>query len=126
MRAIADADLVMMDPDNGLAGDERMYQADGPKFLYLRDLEAVWEAGKSIVTYQHIDRRDEAVNQAFARAQTIRDTLEGADPIPLLFHRGTARIFMVVAHPDHPEVRDRAARFAGSLWADNEHFEWVP
>ena len=120
------AEIVMMDPDNGLGDDRRMYQQDGPKFLYLRDLEAVWNAGKSIVIYQHIHRIGDAPDQARAHAETIREALPGADPIPLLFHRGTARIFMVVPRPEHPEIRDRAARFAGSLWADNGHFQWLP
>ena len=125
MAATADADLVMMDPDNGLTDDALMYQADGPKFLYLRDLVSVWEAEKSVVTYQqHIHRIGEAPDQIRARAQTIRDTLPGADPIPLLFHRGTARAFFVMAQPHHPGIRERAARFAESLWAEHHHFEW--
>ena len=126
MAAIGDADLVMLDPDNGFGGDSGIYQADGPKFLYLRDLSAMWEAGKSIVTYQHIHRIGEAPDQIRARSETIRDTLEGADPIPLLFHRGTARVFFVIPRPEHPEIRERAGRFASSLWADHHHFEWVP
>ena len=126
MAATAAADLVMMDPDNGMGPDEKMYQADGPKFLYLSDMQAVWEAGKSLVTYQHIHRIGDAADQIHARVDTIQGVLEGADPIPLLFHRGTARVFFVIPRPEHPELRDRAARFAGGLWADHGHFEWVP
>ena len=126
MAAVQDADLVMLDPDNGTGDPVGMYQADGPKYLYLRDLSAVWQAGKSIVTYQHIHRIGDAAQQIRARKETIRDTLPGADPIPLLFHRGTARVFFVIPRPEHPEIRERAARFAGSLWAHHDHFEWVP
>ncbi len=123
MLATRGADLVFLDPDNGLGADARMYQADGPKFLYLRE---VWAAGKSIVTYQHIHRIGGAEDQTRERVEAIHDTLEGSDPIPLMFHRGTARVFMVMAQPHHPEIRQRAARFAEGIWADNEHFEWVP
>ena len=126
MTAIGGADLVMLDPDNGFGGDSGMYQADGPKFLYMRDLSAVWEAGKSVVTYQHIHRIGDAAQQIRARMATIQGVLEGADPIPLLFHRGTARVFYVIPRADYPEIRERAGRFAGSSWADNDHFEWVP
>lgn len=126
MLATRGADLVFLDPDNGLGAETRMYQADGPKFLYLRDLEDVWRAGKSIVTYQHIHRIGDAADQLRARAQTIVDTLEGADPVPLLFHRGTARAFMVIAQPQHPEIRERAGRFAEGIWMQNDHFEWLP
>ena len=86
MAAVRGADLVMMDPDNGLGPVAQMYQADGPKFMYLRDISAVWEAGKSIVMYQHVHRIGEAADQLRARAQTIVDTL-GTRPIPLAFHR---------------------------------------
>jgi hypothetical protein len=123
MAAVRGADLVMMDPDNGLGPDAQMYQADGPKFMYLRDISAVWEAGKSIVMYQHVHRIGEAADQLRARAQTIHDTL-GTRPIPLAFHRGTARAYFVI--PQHPEIRERAARFAGGPWADNHHFDWLP
>ena len=125
MAATQDADLVMLDPDNGLGPDQRIYQADGPKFLYLRDLEALWEAGKSLVMYQHIHRIGGASDQLRARAQSIVDAL-GCAPIPLLFRRGTARAFFVLPRPEHPEIRERTIRFAGSLWADNGHFDWLP
>ena len=125
MAAVRDADLAMLDPDNGFGLNQRMYQADGPKFMYTPDLRALWEAGKSLVMYQHIHRIGDAADQMRARAQTIRD-VTGHGPIPLLFHRGTARAFLIVAQTNHPEIRERAARFAGGLWADHEHFEWVP
>ena len=82
LTAIGDADLVMLDPDNGFGDPGGMYQADGPKYLYLCDLSAVWEAGKSVVTYQHIHRIGEAADQIHARVETIRDTLEDADGEP--------------------------------------------
>ena len=120
------AEIVMMDPDNGLGDDRRMYQQDGPKYLYLRDLEAVWEAGKSLVMYQHIHRIGDAVDQIHDHARTIRTALAGADPIAFLFRRGTARAFFVIPQPDADDLRLRAARFAGTLWADSGHFQWVP
>lgn len=115
-----------MVPGNVRGADARMYQADGPKFLYLRDLREVREAGKSIVTYQHIHRIGEGEDQIRAAAPRMRDTLEGSDPIRLPFHRGTARVFFVIPQPQHPEIQHRAARFAGGTWADFGHFEWVP
>lgn len=102
MRAAAEADLVMLDPDNGVGPNAKMYQADGPKFCFLADLSDLWGRGQSLVLHQHITRIGEAQAQIRARAETIRDTLEGADPIPLLFHWGTARIFMVICRPEHP------------------------
>ena len=125
MLAARGADLVFLDPDNGMGANIQMLRADGPRFLYLQDIRDVWEAGKSIMTHQHIHRIGEAKDQIRAAAPSTRDTL-GADPIPLLFHRGTARAFFVMAQPHHPEIRQRAARFAEGIWADNGHFEWLP
>ena len=69
MTATQDADLIMMDPDNGTGDPAAMYQAEGPKFMYLPDLSAVWNAGKSLVTYQHIHRIGEAADQIRASAK---------------------------------------------------------
>ena len=124
MAATADADLVMMDPDNGLTDDALMYQADGPKFLYLRDLVSVWEAEKSVVTYQqHIHRIGLPIRYGLVPKPSAT-RFPAPTRSPLLFHRGTARAFFVMAQPHHPGIRERAARFAGSLWAEHHHFEW--
>ena len=47
LRVTERAGLVCVDPDNGIASDEKMHLKDGPKHVYLPDLKAFWERGQS-------------------------------------------------------------------------------
>ena len=123
LRATADADLVCLDPDNGIRWDaSKMFQQDGPKFTYISDLRAFWERGQSLVIYQHTDRIPGSVERAIA---SLRDGL-GTEPIPLWYHRGTARIFFVLPQPRHRKrIEARIARMLEGPWAKDGHFEQV-
>ena len=124
-QAMADADVVYFDPDNGISGPERMLRKEGPKFTYLSDLREFWDCGKSLIVYHHIGRKpvDEAIGE-------MADTLErefGQPPISLKFCRDTCRAFFLLPNPaqqDHQRIfRERAdAMLAGPL---GRHFEEV-
>ena len=88
LQATADADLVCVDPDNGIAKPDQMYQRRGPKFTYISDLRAFWERGQSLVVYQHLGHNVPAEAQIAAKAALLRDEL-GVEPIPLRFRRGS-------------------------------------
>ena len=77
LRATAGADLVCLDPDNGIRWDSsKMFHQDGPKFTYISDLRAFWDRGQSLVVYQHTDRIAGSVQN---NGDRLRDTL-GTDP----------------------------------------------
>ena len=99
LRATAEADLVCVDPDNGIAPDEKMFHQDGPKFVYMDDLRTFWNRGQSLVVYQHTDR---VLGSVQSTAASLRDAL-CVEPIPLWYHRGTARVFFVLPQPTHRE-----------------------
>ena len=122
-----EADLVCVDPDNGIAPKSKMYDpAKGAKFVYMPDLKAIWERKQSLVVYQHIDHSEPASAQVERVVATLRDGLENAEPIPLVFHRGSARVFYVIPRPDHKEIIDeRVRRFLERGWEANGHFERV-
>ena len=124
LRATAPADLVCLDPDNGLMGDAQMHRATGPKFTYMSDLHALWERGQSLVVYQHTGRTGgDAVAQTRAKAATVRGGL-GADTLSLLFRAGSVRTFIIALQPEHEGViHRRVGRLMDGAWA--EHFEWV-
>ena len=122
------ADLVCVDPDNGIAHQVNMYDpAKGAKFVYMDDLKALWICKKSLVVYQHINRSKPTPAQVEKVVATLRDGLKNAEPIPLVFHRGTARVFYVIPQPDEKgeHIRERAIRFAAAdrPWRANGHFE---
>ena len=118
------ADLVCVDPDNGITRDTKMYQPNGPKFVYMSDLLGFWNRGQSLVVYHQLDHSAPAWEQVRAKAETIRGGLLGAEPIPLLFHRGTARVFYVMPQPERKEIiKARVSRMLDTAWSN--HFEWV-
>ncbi len=52
-----ESDLVFLDPDNGLEVKSKPYgQKNSSKFVYWREVEALWSSGKSLLIYQHFIR----------------------------------------------------------------------
>ena len=75
--AMADADLVFLDPGNGLAEPPKMHQKKGPKFTYAPDLREFWECGKSLVIYHHLGRNGQADEKIAETAAWIGHALVG-------------------------------------------------
>ena len=116
--------IVMFDPDNGIGRETKMYRRDGTKYAYLTELRLFWERNQSLVVYHHMSQG------RTARAQTldIGGWLERefqVEVIPLLFSRGTARVFFVVPQPDANGVviGDRVDRMLATGW--RHHFAKV-
>ena len=117
-------DIVCVDPDNGIAPDKDMFLKDGPKHVYMSDLKALWERGQSLVIYHQLDHTAPTPEQVRLKANTLQDGLKEAEPIPLLFHRGSARVFFVVPQPERKEIiKARISRMLDGAWG--RHFEWV-
>lgn len=128
LQATEDADLVCVDPDNGIGDPTQMYVKRGPKFAYLSDLQTLWERKQSLVIYQHLGRDGDARTQVEKTTNQLQGGLPGAKPISLWFHRGTARVFYVIPHPEskHGEtIQNRVCRFLERGWKKNEHFTRV-
>ena len=123
---VQDTDIVLVDPDNGLALPERMYQKDGPKFVYPSDLYALWERNKSLVLYQHVGHDKNALDMARAKASLLREQF-GVEPIGLHLRRGRGGcVFFIVPQPDKngEVIASRVGRFLDTDW--NQHFERIP
>ena len=117
-RAVAHADLVFADPDNGLeVPSVGRLGAKGPKYVYYDDLRACWDRGQSLVVYQHITRKGTAEEQIGARHDALREHLEGAEPVTLRWRRFTSRAYFVIPAADHAErLAARYAAFLASPW----------
>ena len=125
LRATRDAQLVCCDPDNGIGRDDQMHREKGTKYAYLSDLSALWDRGQSLVVYHHLGRSNEKKQVAGVLAQLCEELPE-SQPMALRLHRGTARVFLVAARPEHRElIERRVARFTESGWGTNGHFELV-
>ncbi|MFC2139204.1 hypothetical protein ACFLR4_00960 [Bacteroidota bacterium] len=56
------ADLIFFDPDNGIEVKSKPYGSkDSSKYIYWKEIEAVWERGKSLIIYQHFPREKREV-----------------------------------------------------------------
>ena len=124
-QAMAEANVVYSDPDNGISEPERMYRKGGPKFTYLGDLREFWDCGKSLIIYHHIGRKP--VCEAIREMAAVLERKFGVRPISLRFCRGTCRAFFLLPHPKQPGhgriFRERVGTMLTGEWG--RHFEKV-
>lgn len=121
--AVRGCDIVFLDPDNGLETENE----HGRKHALYSEAAALWNASHSLVIYQHIPRT--GTSQAVkATCNNLRAELEKAQPVPLVYHRGSSRAFIVIPNPASPRVcgllRERIDAFLNSAWGtgNNPHF----
>lgn len=94
----SDADLVFFDPDNGLEVSLPKGRKNSSKYLYLDEVAAFYEAGKSLLTYQHFPRIE---RKAFLAACTER--LRGVAPGCAVWAFTTSHVvFLLLVHPESP------------------------
>ena len=91
-------DWVFLDPDNGLEVKSRPYgRKNSSKYLFWRDVEALWASGKSLLIYQHFTRE---VRADFIGCKL--GELGHAAPHSLLEAFATPRVvFFMALQPSH-------------------------
>lgn len=93
-----DAGLVFFDPDNGLEVSLPKGRKNSSKYLYLDEVAAFYEAGKSILIYQHFPRVE---RNAFLASCTER--LRGVAPGCAIWAFTTSHVvFLLLVHPESP------------------------
>jgi hypothetical protein len=124
MDAITDADVVFVDPDNGLQCGVSPYAKRGPKYAYHEDLKQFANGQRTLVIYHHIGRQASAFNQVRARAAELRRILiSGYETLALLYHRGSARAYFMATPPTHSrEIYSRSKHFMAGEWS--RHFDF--
>lgn len=121
LRATEGADIVFLDPDNNIRPDENgKFGKDGPKFTYPDEIKAFWDRGQSVMVYHQLNRNGTADVQICEMSDRLLE-ISGVEPIPLRFHRGTARAFFIILQPQHRErIGARIRRMLTSPWG--QHF----
>jgi hypothetical protein len=119
LRSSQNADLVFLDPDNGLAGSSVSYSsARAGKYAFLEELGAFTERSQSVLLYQHHHRQSSTQKQ-------ITDMLERLRPygapntrvFSFTFRRGSVRTFYLIPAQTHVGVLGHnIARLRDSLW----------
>ena len=134
LRKVVQAELVFLDPDNGLEVPScGRHSLKGPKYVYYDDLQPCWERGQSLVVYHHIGRtyrgrRAEAGEQIRGRCQDLAWTLPGVEPIAVRYRRRSPRVYFILPRPEHAILlRTRTEAFLASPWGygNPPHFELV-
>ncbi|MGB3900116.1 MAG: hypothetical protein WA973_16385 [Mesorhizobium sp.] len=93
-----DAELVFFDPDNGLEVSLPKGRKNSSKYLYLDEVAAFYEAGKSLLIYQHFPRVE---RKAFLASCTER--LRGVAPGCAMWAFTTAHVvFFLLIQPESP------------------------
>lgn len=116
LEALDDADVVFVDPDNGIR--ERGSGAKAHKFASIDELADYAARKQSVVAYHHADRSADARTQARRRLQELALGL-GQEPVgAVIARRGTCRFFLVTAADAH---REQLAMSMGSYAG-----RWIP
>lgn len=96
--ALADSELIFMDPDNGLleAGDAGKLHAE--KYVLVTEVEAYYNAGKNVVYYCHRGRRSLGawLNYISLMFERIPDAL----PVVMTYRKGSSRSYIFLIHPE--------------------------
>lgn len=116
------ADLLFLDPDNGLAPRSRpISHRLAPKYVYLDELDQLAGDGRTVVIYHHLGRNGSHDEQIASWSERLRERCAPADLFALRFGRGTARAYFVLAAGPHATLlRRRTNALLASPW--REHF----
>ena len=125
LETTSNADIIFVDPDNGITENANCLRKYGPKYVFLEDLRRFFERGQSLVVYHHLGRRGTAMQQVQRWAESLKLNLQLPHmPWSLWYHRGTARVYFVAAQEQHAFVlHNRLAHFRDGPW--RAHFDFV-
>lgn len=120
-----EADVVFVDPDNGINSGPLNLHQKAPKYTFVEDLIHFARRGQSLVIYHHLSRQGTAIQQIRRLAERLRTEIGSAQPPwALWYHRGSARCYFIVAQERHAARLSRGLdQLLDSGWS--AHFEMV-
>jgi hypothetical protein len=97
LKSTAACNLVFFDPDNGLeVASMPKHLTRAGKYIYWNELALFWQRGNALLIYHHSNRTVSAAKQVEALTLRFAAEFKGASIIPLVFRRGSCRIFWLV------------------------------
>lgn len=111
-------DCVFLDPDNGLEVKSKAYGGkDSPKFLYWREVEALWASGKSLLIYQHFIRENR-LNFIQRMLETLRNATSGS----FVEAFSTPHVvFLMALQPEHQKFHNAIVSSVQEDWEGQIH-----
>ncbi|MCD6326113.1 hypothetical protein J7M28_00960 [bacterium] len=118
-----DCQVVFFDPDNGLKIESvPLHGGKGPKFTSIDEVVPFYDRGQSIIVYQHLDHSMKADLQIRRRLKQLRKATGADKAFAMRYHRGTARVYLVVPNEKHAAILlSRAREMCKGPWA--RHFD---
>lgn len=115
-------DFVFLDSDNGLEVKSKPYgKKNSSKFLYWRELKALWATGKSLLIYQHFIREK---RPGFIKRLT--DALRSATPGSHVEAFSTSHVvFFMALQPEHHRFHEAIVRSIQKNW-EGQIRPWAP
>lgn len=92
------AELIYMDPDNGLLEDNDPSKRGAEKYVLPDEVEQYYRAGHNVVYYCHKGRRK--MGDWFDYKSIMCEVLPEAKPLVLTYHKGTQRSYIFLIHPE--------------------------
>lgn len=121
------ADLVFLDPDNGLASpNASITRASARKSAFLHEVQALAAPHQSLVLYHHQTRRGDADAQSSTLVARLSAALpHHLTPKVVRFTRSSSRFFVLVASRAHALLATEAVpAFVEGSWG--RHFKVMP
>ena len=106
-------DFIFLDPDNGLEVKSRPYgRKNSSKFLYWREVAALWAAGKSLLIYQHFIRE-----KRIDFIQRMLESLKKATPGSHVDAFSTSNVvFLLALQPEHKRFHEAIVSSVQERW----------
>jgi hypothetical protein len=110
-----DCDFIFLDPDNGLEVKSKRYgRKNSSKYLYWREVEALWNSGKSLLIYQHFTREKRT-----AFKQRLLKKIKEHTPNSALDAFSTPYVvFFIALQPAHKKHLPHIRALAQERWGD--------
>ena len=119
IKNIRKANVVFIDPDKGLKTDD-----SSTEHVSVTELRELHQKGKSLVIYHHIPQRIDAGKDITKWSDTLIKKLGlNTPPLALRYHRGTSRVFFIVAQESHRKtLDDMVNKFECGPWGQKHGF----
>lgn len=124
----SECDLVFFDPDNGLeVSSVPKHHRNAGKYIYWDDLAPFWRREQTLLVYHHLNRTKPAARQVSDLRDQFQARLEGATALPLVFRRGSCRVFWLVYRSSAigAELERRARAFLVSWSSHFRSADWL-
>lgn len=114
------SDVIFLDPDNGFQIKSVQRHTDkGTKYVFWDEACQFFDDAKNLVIYHHLNRTKTSREQIETKIQEFKINLpDGEAVIPVLFKRGSHRVFFVVPSKAHRQLMNsRLNEMQNSNWA---------